>query len=515
MRVLILCCFIACFGSRSAAQCELETLDPIPGGSAFGTTVTSDSGVIAVGDPQGAAGGIVQLFAWSNLSGAALPPIVPTDGSSVGSAFGAALSLHDGILLIGAPNHAGSNAASPGRGALYLADPLTTTVEVVEAPPNSGTGDQLGSAVAWGNGYWAAGAPGASNNAGSVSVYSGSGEEWTWQQSVGATDPQPWAQFGASVALQGETLVVGAPGADSFRGAIYVFEWQGGSWIQVAKLTASDAQPGDRIGESLTLRASGSQLEILSGAPGFDLVGFQDAGRVISFRRSESNLWNQEAIFHPEPEVDAEFGASLGLENELLLVGSPGQENYEGAGFLFARNRSLSPTWTHLSTINATGGDYSEGGASVSLADGIAWLGSRLAPGGGSVQGWLVDDRDCDGNGLLDGCDILEGTAADLNGNGVPDSCERFIRGDCDRSGSIGLTDVVTLLESLFIIPTTPLQCPAAGDANEDGIVQIADAIRLLLVLFVPSSPPLAAPWPECGIEDEANLACDAETACP
>ena len=96
--------------------------------------------------------------------------------------------------------------------------------------------------------------------------------------SSASTAPTMHVDFGWSVALDGSTAVVGAPGKDSKAGAAYVFVRSRGKWTQQAKLTASDAAAGGQFGWSVALDGSTAVV----GAPGKD----SKAGAAYVFVRS-------------------------------------------------------------------------------------------------------------------------------------------------------------------------------------------------------------------------------------
>jgi hypothetical protein len=77
------------------------------------------------------------------------------------------------------------------------------------------------------------------NSAGSVSVFVRSGTTWSEEAWLTASDPETGAYFGTSVALSGDTLIVGAVPDDS---AAYVFVRSGTTWSEQAKLTARDVE---------------------------------------------------------------------------------------------------------------------------------------------------------------------------------------------------------------------------------------------------------------------------------
>jgi FG-GAP repeat len=86
---------------------------------------------------------------------------------------------------------------------------------------------------------------------------------FTQQQKLEASDAASPDQFGTSVAISGETVVVGAPVAGGYAGSAYVFVRSGGVWSQQQKLAASDAAAGDQFGNSVAI----SGETVVVGAP--------------------------------------------------------------------------------------------------------------------------------------------------------------------------------------------------------------------------------------------------------
>ncbi|HKC87766.1 MAG TPA: hypothetical protein VKG02_17405, partial [Blastocatellia bacterium] len=99
---------------------------------------------------------------------------------------------------------------------------------------------------------------------GAAYVFARIGTTWSQQQKLTASDGAPEDQFGFSVTISGDTVVVGATGDDSFRGAAYVFARIGTTWSEQQKLTASDGASGDRFGASVAIIFN----TVVVGAPG-------------------------------------------------------------------------------------------------------------------------------------------------------------------------------------------------------------------------------------------------------
>lgn len=116
-------------------------------------------------------------------------------------------------------------------------------------------------------------------DAGAVHVLERVGGVWGVRATLFATAPLPGAQFGYSVACRGPLLAAGAPGANSAELIV-----RNGGWWSAAAVTASDAQPGDRFGESVAIATTATNLRasLLVGAPQHDAAG-ANAGAAYFF----------------------------------------------------------------------------------------------------------------------------------------------------------------------------------------------------------------------------------------
>ncbi|HYL37362.1 MAG TPA: FG-GAP repeat protein [Bryobacteraceae bacterium] len=159
--------------------------------------------------------------------------------------------------------------------------------------------DQLGTSLAVDGNTAVLGAPGQSIAKGGVQVFVRSGSTWTQQTTLTSSDGVPGDRFGSSVSVSGSTILVGAPG-QAGQGAAYVFTQTGTSWSQQAKLTASDGNTGDAFGSSVSLSGGTGVV----GAPG--KAKREGAVYVFTFA---AGVWNQQAEFMPN---DAASGDAFG-----------------------------------------------------------------------------------------------------------------------------------------------------------------------------------------------------------
>src|SRR5262249_19246971 len=135
-------------------------------------------------------------------------------------------------------------------------------------------------------------------NSGTAYVFARSGTTWSGAVRIAASDGAANDQFGNAVALSSDTIVVGAPSADAGAvldvGAAYVFVRSGATWVQQARLSASDGLANDRFGGSVAI--DGSTLVV--GASGDDTAAGANAGSIYVFTRS-GVAWTEVAHLFP------------------------------------------------------------------------------------------------------------------------------------------------------------------------------------------------------------------------
>jgi choice-of-anchor B domain-containing protein len=153
--------------------------------------------------------------------------------------------------------------------------------------------------------------------AGAVHVFRRGATGWAEAAAIGAGDGHLGDGFGHAIALDGATLVVGAPRQDSARGAAYVFERRGTGWTRTVKLRPADVIPGDEFGTVVAVGAG----TLLVSAPGRD----GGRGEVRAYRRSASGEWVEAGRLAPAAgDTGLRFGTAVALDGDRALVGAPG-----------------------------------------------------------------------------------------------------------------------------------------------------------------------------------------------
>jgi hypothetical protein len=189
--------------------------------------------------------------------------------------------------------------------------------------------------------------------AGSWAARPASGE-WLEVRKILGADTAAHDLFGYALALDGDRLAVGVPADDSplgDAGSVYLFERnQGGPerWGQVAKLTASDALSSWYLGVSVALDGD----TVLAGAP-----GATDDGAAYIFTRQADGQWPETAKLTRPPDPDTEtFGDSVAIEGDTLFVGSEGDNekgSLAGAVWVYERHAAGPPQWRLVAKLTA------------------------------------------------------------------------------------------------------------------------------------------------------------------
>ena len=150
---------------------------------------------------------------------------------------------------------------------------------------------------------------------------------WVEEDKLTASDGAAGDRFGFSVSLDGTWVVVGADGADSFRGSAYVFRRKGRSWVEKHKLTAGDGAAGDRFGFSVSLYGN----RVVVGARG------DDRSRGAAYvSRLEGDDWVQEQkLTAGDGAAGDSFGSSVSLDSRRIVVGAEGDDSFRGSAYVF------------------------------------------------------------------------------------------------------------------------------------------------------------------------------------
>jgi hypothetical protein len=245
------------------------------------------------------------------------------------------------------------------------------------------------------------------STAGSVYVFVKSGAGWVLQATLRAAQADVEDHFGYSVAVQGDTILVGVPYEDSASrsingdeadnlaenaGAVFVFVRNGSQWTRQAYLKAANADPGDQFGKSVAIQGDrvivGAWLEDGNGPVSNDDPennDAEDSGAVYSFVRNGTTWEQTDYVKVSNTGAGDGFGGSVafGQEGARFVAGALFEDSdangingdggnndaiESGAAYVFEALALPSPQWVeqyYLKAANSDSGDLF--GASVAM----------------------------------------------------------------------------------------------------------------------------------------------------
>ena len=287
--------------------------------------------------------------------------------------FGWSVAISGNTAIIGAYGNDDSGNIS-GSAYIFVKNGGIWSEQAKLTPTDASAFQVFGYSVAISGNTAVIGAYGDNNSNGSAYVFVRDGTSWSEQSKLVANDADMNDQFGYTVSLSGDTAVIGARldddnGLDS--GAAYVFVRNGTSWSQQAKLKANDAAGGDWF--AYLVAVSGDTAVI--GAP-FDADGGASSGSAYVFVRNGTS-WSQQAkLTASDASVGAVFGWGVALSGDTAVIGAYHSE----AAYVFVRSGT---NWSEQAKLTAN--DSANG-------DSFGWL--VAVEGDTAVIGAFRDDND-------------------------------------------------------------------------------------------------------------------------
>jgi uncharacterized repeat protein (TIGR01451 family) len=311
----------------------------------FGSAVAIDGDTAVVGvpgkDTSGAEAGAALVFfrvggAWTLQ--ATLVPTSPADGLG----FGSSVAISGNTVVVGASG----NYITTGKAFVFLRSGQTWSAQAVLTGLDSVAFDSFGSEVAVSGDTAVVSAPVAATGfgfrSGAAYVFLRTGSSWSQQQKLLPADLAAEDRFGASVALDGDTVILGASDDDTGvgidAGSAYVFTRAGGAWSQQQKLLSPTAAAYDYFGTAVALSADVAVV----GAPGVDGGSSYDTGIAFVYERS-GGAWSQTAtLAPPSPGSGARYGTAVGVAAGVAVLGSGGYYSSAEGVYVF---RAGGGTW--------------------------------------------------------------------------------------------------------------------------------------------------------------------------
>ncbi len=318
----------------------------------------------------------------------------------------------------------------------------------------------FGTSISIDNNRVLVGAPGFDRH-GAVYILDFVGGSWQQTAVLIADDIAEFDSFGVSVCLDGDRALIGSNRNDdngNDSGSAYVFDFVGGSWTQSAKLIANDGMADDEFGRSLSLLGN----RVLIGSHRDDNTNGIDAGSAYIFDKIANN-WSQTVKLIASNSLDKTFSQSLSLSQNRVLIGS---STNDGSGAAYIFDLAVN-SWQETKRLVANDASPNVSfGVSVSLDNDRALIGARYdgANTGSAGSAYIFD---LVGSNWMQTAKLIaiDGEPLDNFGKTVSLSGDRALIGSYNHNLDLGSAYVFDLVASSW---TQTTQLNASDGFSDD-----------------------------------------------
>ncbi len=293
--------------------------------------------------------------------------LIADDGIE-GDYFGTSAAISGDSALVGSFLAFGNSAQSGAVHAFKNIDGVWTQVDKF-VPESLTVGNHFGGSIAISGDTAIIGAMGADENgdfSGTAYIFTQTKGQWTQQAQLLANDGAQGDAFGSSVSIHGDTAIISAPGdADegAYTGSAYIFTRTNGLWTQQAKLLSPFPAEGDGFGTSVSIEGNAAFV----GTPGYDEIG-SNSGVVYEFTRTGA-IWSQTAKLLPDDGAAEDlFGSAIAIDGDTAVIGAWSDDDNgsrSGSVYIFERHEGLWTQQAKLLPVDGAAGDQFGGTVSM------------------------------------------------------------------------------------------------------------------------------------------------------
>ena len=329
----------------------------------FGHGAAVSNNYAVVGSFKDGNSGVAYILKYNGNNWVQDSKLIPDDSVPHGY-FGYSVSISGDYALVGAYNNDGNEL---GAGAAYIFrqnNGLWSQQAKLTASDGS-RNDYFGYNVCISGDLAIIGAY-RDNGKGAAYIYKNIGGTWIQQVKLTGSDSLEGDNFGRCVSISGDYAVAGAIHNGS-AGAAYIFKYNGNTWVQASKLTASDSREKDFFGFSVSISVSSSGIYAIIGAANKDAAG-KNSGAAYIFKNN-GGIWVQDSKLVPADGSSMDFfGCSVSISGNYALAGAFADDDYgknSGSMYLFKNNGT---SWIQQEKISPKdGADNNYFGRSVSI----------------------------------------------------------------------------------------------------------------------------------------------------
>jgi hypothetical protein len=456
-------------GESLAQICDVQQIQKIGAADSnptFGFDIAMHENLAVVGNFAGGIGGRVYLYEFIDDVWTEVQILTAFDALS-GDSFGRCVAVSQSWMVVGAPNddHPGPSGTIADGGSVYVfkfvdGDWMFDAKLIADAPISE---DVFGSSVSVDGDAILIGAPGndsASLNCGVAYVFRHDGKQWVQEQKVLAESPNSADAFGATVRIQGNTAFIGTatPTLGPSLSSINIFTFDGNSWIAQQQLLSPSGLDTDHFGRSIAFDGD----TLLIGAPESSPNGVAQEGSAYLYELRRGQFELVEKLTSVDGAAGDRFGYALGIDGDAMIITAPFDDVPNGSGFVnnagsaqvFYRQGS---TWVFHHRIRPNPGPDFNGqptwqNKKVGTVCAMHQNAALLSAISGLTPASIV---------------FFETYPLDCDGNGVPDACDL----DCNVNQVNDACEIAAKLTSDCDGDAIPDVCQAqVAYANDDGV---------------------------------------------
>jgi FG-GAP repeat/Metallo-peptidase family M12/Fibronectin type III domain len=344
--------------------------------------------------------GAAYIFARSGGTWIQQQKILPSEVIFDGE-FGVSVAIDGDYAIVGAPNEGvdtGNWAYYAGSAYIFVRNGNTWIEQQRIVANDPGAYAHFGASVAISGDHAIVGAPfddsNGVNSRGSAYTFVRTGNTWTQLQKLNGNNTGELHQFGTSVAMSGDYTIVGCPLYDTNgdRGAAFSYKWNGNTWANEQRIQVNPAVYFNDFGRSVAINGD----QVIVGAPWEDEFGIQHVGAAYIFVRTGNTWTQQQRIGASDQQLNDYFGLSVGITGDHAIVGAQYEDHNltgsstrdkAGSAYVFVRSGTL---WAQLQKVVASDRAINDQfGVSVAIS------------GDHALVGAFMEDEDEFGNNTL------------------------------------------------------------------------------------------------------------------
>jgi len=309
-------------------------------------------------------GALAFITALTSASGQSWQQTLTGSTTSEFDQFGLGLAFSDGQLLVGSPRDDTSGVARGSGSVTIFSHGLSGwTEDELLVPPVLTLNGYFGTSLSLDGGTLLVGAPGVDSPAapatGLVHIFERVAGAWSLTGELEVSDLVSGDRFGYAVALDGDWAAVGAMGRDANgwnSGCVFMFHKTPMGWVEDARLYPATDSAGARFGQSVALLGD----TLVVGAPE-DSRPVLASGCAYVFTRDEQNEWSMRTELSGEGQTEFQrFGASIAIEAGTIVIGAPGSYAPFGDSAGTQSTHSPGPPRGDAWVFHKTAGEWAE-----------------------------------------------------------------------------------------------------------------------------------------------------------